>query len=219
MKTREFRVTSVQLLRLRDDVRSVTNAPVGAHLSDEEFVEYSLDLLPEERVAELDKHLASCEECNEKMIRMLDAAQARSKDRKEVLEAIPAMEAEVKQPDVIAMPRQTDRLGGVGLCGLVAAATDEPHVRWYDAEWKLAGFRESRPDGSVTLFLSSRDHRDGTLVRLWAGTWERIVELKTVPYDSEQVEAKVVIDRDERTALAAAVPLEWEIVQSIPRSK
>ena len=207
MTPREIRVNSAQLYRLRDDVLSTPVAKVSAHLSDEEFVEYSLDLLPSERVAELDSHLASCEECNEKMIRLLDATESRLGEQRphERLEAIPVtVRKDDENVDIIML--------SFGLHGSKAAWSGGSHTKWSSAKTDLAGFLESGLDGSVTVFLSSRHHGDGTLIRLRAGDWERVVELKTLSYDPRQFEARVAISRDERAALAYDVPLIVQVV-------
>ncbi len=68
--------TPHQAARLLADVSTVPSEVVGGHLTDDDFVCYSLDppRLSKEETERLDAHLKSCDSCADQMERLLDIA-------------------------------------------------------------------------------------------------------------------------------------------------
>ena len=78
---RTVQVTTEQLGRLVADLRALPGEPVGEHLSDEEFVGYTMEALQPPAIGRLDTHLASCPECATEMERLVEAAQGWDEER------------------------------------------------------------------------------------------------------------------------------------------
>lgn len=177
------------LRRLLDDLRSLPDAPVGDHLTSRQFAEYSLGLVSDDVVATIDLHLASCEECNDKMIRIFEQKAAGL--RQDILEG----------PITPGYPAGAVIMPQFGIPpGVAAHKVEKQSWDGYDDEKHYVGwYGTTDTDGNVTLFVSSGKHRDGSIVYLEAGTWKGEVELKSIPYDPGSVEGELHISRDERT--------------------
>ena len=76
MKPRKIQVTPKQLDRLLEAVRTLPEAPVGEHLSDDQFILYSMSTLSPEATSIVDQHLASCSDCATEMQRLLEASES-----------------------------------------------------------------------------------------------------------------------------------------------
>jgi hypothetical protein len=76
--TRKVRATVGQLRRLIEDARGVPPAATGAHLSDDQFVAYSMDPpdLGPEVLAIVEQHLRSCAECADRAELLLSVSEA-----------------------------------------------------------------------------------------------------------------------------------------------
>lgn len=72
---RTVQVTSGQLDRLIADIRALPSEPVGEHLMDDEFIDYTMEALAPPEFARLDTHLASCPECAAEMERLMEASE------------------------------------------------------------------------------------------------------------------------------------------------
>jgi hypothetical protein len=75
-KNPPIRVTEEQTDRLLADVLSLPSEPIGAHLSDDEFIGYAMETPTESDVDHIDEHLASCADCTVELERFLEAADA-----------------------------------------------------------------------------------------------------------------------------------------------
>lgn len=76
MSPRKIQVTSDQLARLLDDLGALPEETVGEHLSDDQFISYSLSILSPEETSIVEQHLTSCSECTTEMEHLLEAAEA-----------------------------------------------------------------------------------------------------------------------------------------------
>lgn len=79
MKERKVYVKASQVDRLIEGLRNLPSKPVGDHLRelpDDQVVDYMMETLASEDVDRIDIHLASCPECNEEMLWLLEESQA-----------------------------------------------------------------------------------------------------------------------------------------------
>lgn len=65
MRNRKIQVTVNQLKKFIGDVTAVPTEPVGEHLSDDEAIGYTMEMLTAEEAQRVDTHVASCPECAE----------------------------------------------------------------------------------------------------------------------------------------------------------
>jgi 3-oxoacyl-[acyl-carrier-protein] synthase II len=72
MKSHKNRVRTDQLEKLIDDIHSLPAEPIGEHLSDDQFILYSMEMLSKEETQSVDTHLASCEQCAIVMERLIE---------------------------------------------------------------------------------------------------------------------------------------------------
>ena len=72
MKIRKIALSTKDIDNLRTLLREVPDDMVGDHLSDDEFVRYTIGELSEEETLRIDKHLESCSECTIEMERLLE---------------------------------------------------------------------------------------------------------------------------------------------------
>lgn len=75
MTKREIQVTTDRVNKLIADLRALPDTPIGAHLSDDEFIGYTMEALEPRGIERLDTHLASCPDCAAEMERLVDAAE------------------------------------------------------------------------------------------------------------------------------------------------
>ncbi len=73
MKERNIRVTTNQLDKLLADIRALPHEPLGNHLSDDEFINYSQGTSSTEEMNRIDTHIASCSPCASEMERLIEA--------------------------------------------------------------------------------------------------------------------------------------------------
>lgn len=67
--------TTAQLNKLITEIRALPRKPVGDHLSDDEFIGYTLETLDPQHFERVDGHLASCPECTTEMKRLIEASE------------------------------------------------------------------------------------------------------------------------------------------------
>jgi hypothetical protein len=75
MKEREIQVTADQIHKLITEVRALPSTPIGDHLSDDEFIGYTMETLEPQQMERIDAHLASCPECATEMERLVEASE------------------------------------------------------------------------------------------------------------------------------------------------
>ncbi|MEW6213235.1 MAG: hypothetical protein AB1631_33370 [Acidobacteriota bacterium] len=81
MKTNKVKIDAKQADRLLGFVRSLPKDVVGEHLTDEEFINRSLETASPEEVERIDAHLSTCDECCAEVERLMEAAQALTEER------------------------------------------------------------------------------------------------------------------------------------------
>lgn len=79
MSPRKVQVTSKQLTKLLEDLMALPEETIGEHLSDDQFISYSLSILSPEETSIVEQHFASCSDCASEMEHLLEAAEAWNK--------------------------------------------------------------------------------------------------------------------------------------------
>ena len=74
MTPRRVNATRRQIARLMGDIQAVPAHPVGDHLTDDEFVGYSMAELDGDDSTRIEGHLRSCDDCAAQMERLFDVA-------------------------------------------------------------------------------------------------------------------------------------------------
>ncbi|MCH8294164.1 hypothetical protein IH992_24040 [Candidatus Poribacteria bacterium] len=74
MKTR-IQLTDHIINKLMTDLRAVPDETVGEHLAEDQFVDYTMEVLPPAEVNRLDGHLMSCEACRTEVARLIEGDQ------------------------------------------------------------------------------------------------------------------------------------------------
>ncbi len=88
MSTRKIKLTQKKTDELMADLKAAAGTG-GEHLSDDDFVGYSMQTLTPAEVARVDEHLTSCAECTRGIERMVAASQAwRGREGEQRLEAL-----------------------------------------------------------------------------------------------------------------------------------
>jgi hypothetical protein len=80
METLKIRITSKEFEELIAMLRNLPDEPVGEHLSDDEFISYVMQELPDPDLERIDEHLDSCPECTAEMERLLEIYELWRKD-------------------------------------------------------------------------------------------------------------------------------------------
>ena len=114
MKRKPIRATGAQIDRLLGDVKAVPAGPIGEHLTDDQFVAYSMDPpeLSAEATAAIDAHLSSCEACAAQMEHLLTVSEAwRGPAGQQRLASLPKSTRQSLAGQAIA--RLQDFLGGL----------------------------------------------------------------------------------------------------------
>lgn len=83
MKAHKVRITAQKVDELMALFRAMPTEPIGAHLSDEEFIGYAMQTLRQEDVSRIDEHLATCPDCTVEVERLLEGAEAWSGEQGE----------------------------------------------------------------------------------------------------------------------------------------
>jgi hypothetical protein len=91
MTQHKIQVTTKQVNKLIADLRALPDRPVGAHLSDDEFIDYTMETLEPPEIERLDTHLASCMDCVAEMERLVGAAEIWAKEPLPPLPTSPPM--------------------------------------------------------------------------------------------------------------------------------
>lgn len=205
MKTRKIRVTAKKIDELMTLFRAMPAEPVGAHLSDDEFIGYATEALSTEEMQRIDEHLASCLDCTVEIERLLETSKVwQGEQGKQRLAAL----------------RQ--RVFGTSTLWERLRAFLEPFS--YPLALQPEFFAPREPlemesqDKTCGLFIEEKPNRDvivrldattaalaGATICLSAGSWQREVRLE--PATADEVEVEVVITRAERAALPPGTEL------------
>jgi hypothetical protein len=213
MKQRESQVSAHQLERLRKELHSALTLSVDEHLSDEESIDYVMELLTEDEMARVDAHLASCPSCTAEMEHLYAVSQewqgetgqeyraALAEDRLRSVAPQPKEVAGVLQGAakwldqlVAELDKVVLALVGPPLKGLHAAApkhfapgqTEDGALRW--------DLHLDKHDNLIIQFGSHLLELEGTLLRLSAANWSQDVVLERKTPD--QLGARVVISAE-----------------------
>jgi hypothetical protein len=81
MKTNKVKIDAKQADRLLGLIRALPQDVVGPHLTDEEFINRSMETASPQETERIDAHLATCDECCSEVERLIEAAQALTPER------------------------------------------------------------------------------------------------------------------------------------------
>jgi anti-sigma factor RsiW len=213
-RQRKFRVTSSQLDRFLEDLVAGPGSPLGDHLTDSEFVEYSLEQLADHEVERIDRHLASCPDCAGELERLIEESRAWTgpegenrleRLREKVLDAAMPIEPQ-ELPAIVLMPRAAYQPARA------AARTAEPWSLGRSPDGVLSWSIAEDKAGNLTIEVSSFVLEHGSRLRFQVGSWSKEVELHTV--EPGQVAGRIEIARTERDSLPADQPLQVENVRA-----
>lgn len=231
MKTDKSQIIKEQLNQLIKETLSLPKEPVGEHLPDERFVEYSMGLLTEEEVQQVDAHLESCPDCAEQMEALLEASEAwRGETGKKHLTALrdrrlgemasqePLTES-IMQPVQEKVRTLVKRLNKrlkessfppIDLRESQLAFTTPNEPKDFDLENGYL-FMEEDADGNVIVRFDSEDmDLEGTIFRCYVGDeWEQD-RIKKV--EEDLVGAEIVFKRNKRRTLPPGTVPRFELV-------
>jgi hypothetical protein len=181
------------------------------HLTEDEFVDFVLEETPEEMEKEIDMHLESCVDCTKRLEAFYTAQEnfphkAWAARRETFVENL-------RQRIFGPWEKLRDFLKRISYPITLGEAFSTPaHTLDLESEDGVYGaFIEQKPNGDVKVFLESNaPELEGTMVHLYAGNWERSVQLDRV--DEDYVGAEIVITRDERSRLPDDTVLRAELI-------
>ncbi len=214
MKARKTIVTVRQLEQLAGILRTTLSQPFTPCLRDEEFVEYSMALRPQDDTRRIQDHLASCEECTEEMRRLVE--EARAWEGKPGEQRLAALRQRMENQGILVTPPSP------GETKLSIATLRDGLRHFLEAFSYSVAFAPSshggisRPDeresadGTFTLFIKEDKARNVLIrvavvtpeleetvkIRLSAGEWHEEVALAR--FDAYQIGAEVMIPYEER---------------------
>jgi hypothetical protein len=205
-----------------EDLTALPAEPVGEHLSDDEFISYSMETLTVEEVQRVDEHLASCPECAEQMEQLMEASEAWSGEqgkerlaalRQRVLGDTPTTLKENLVEHLAEYIFTFSELQvayadtGEGVKELKSGETEDGRLRW----------KVLKKEGNVIVRFGSHVMTAGTRLHLKAGDFQCEVVLKKVAPD--QVGAEVVITYEEWEQVPKNEVLQVEIGGEKPRDQ
>lgn len=122
MTTSKIQVTTEQVNKLLADLRALPDTPVGAHLSDDEFIGYTMEAFEPPEIKRLDTHLASCPECATEMERLVEAAEGWDEERlahlrERALTPLRGVPPEPSQPRKVPWKRLQTALENISIIG------------------------------------------------------------------------------------------------------
>ena len=218
MSRQKTALTQGQLTRLASKLLAHNREPADEHLSDDEFVYFSLGEVTDEEKMLIASHLDSCARCSAQMQGLTETSEAwrgpeaeeRFKNKWEEIRAkvssrMPARRSDLGYPSDSDGPQQATLLPDVALPG---ARLTKPIVA---IDGQLAGgsivwrIVEDDANNLIVRFRSHVMSVNGTELKLSAGNWRRVVTMAEVKPD--QSGARTVITRQEREQMQAATPL------------
>jgi hypothetical protein len=191
---------------------------VREHLTEEEFMGFLLEDLPEGASSGVDRHLELCEYCARRMEQLYEAwdsfpMAAWEADRDEF---IASLRRRIARDHGSTMPAVLDFVsGGIVLGDRSAlkawAAAPQGHAGGWRGRTEDGGLVwDILPDeqGNLSIFLSSRALGEGTRLLLSAGEWRQEVVLTRV--DQDQVGGRAWLPQAERAKLVEGADLRVE---------
>ena len=180
--------------RLLADLRGLPAEPVGPHLEDEEFVEYSMpDAVADDRI---EAHLRSCEPCAERMEHLLEVSEAwqGTEGERRLEDLSRRVVAAVRFGQLAAAVRL--QLGEMFAEAAAAAASDHPgaatgelHERHGATADRRLRWAIRQDEGALVVGIGSHDLSfEGVTLRVTLGGEERTCVLSRV---EDQVFAEI----------------------------
>ncbi len=193
--------------------RIITQEPMSAHLSEDQFIGYVTGNLGEEEMLEIDRHLEVCEDCGTQIEHLAVNAMAwsGSEGKRRVTElrkqAINNLEEQANHPlaflEELALQIRSLLSGTNLVLGMVQAATEEKKYFKQGEQWSC--YLDIDKRGNYILRISSHDlSLEGTQLRLLSKNWQR--EITLIRVDPNQVGAKVILSAED----LAKIPKEHD---------
>lgn len=222
MSRQKAALTQGQLVRLASELRARQNEPADdEHLSDEEFVYFSLGEVTDEEKMMIVSHLDACASCSAHMQGLVETSEAwqgpqaeeRFKRKWEEIRAKVSSRMAAKRSGSdslsdLAGPQHATLLQEVALCGArlpKPIAATEGELGGGSIIWRVV---EDGANNLIVRFRSSVMSVNGTQLKLSAGNWRRVVTMAEVKPD--QAGARTVITRQEREQMRAGTPLRLD---------
>lgn len=223
MKTRKIKVEAKKVDELMALFRAMPDEPIGEHLSDDQLVSYTLEMLTAEQVESLDAHLATCSQCSTEMEQLLETSEAwRGQKGEQRLDALRLhIQAELfdatlsdamqtggspglppRKPSLLE--QLLEQLGSVVLWSnplfrARSPAAAEAAAPWEDGQTEDGTLRwrivNDEEGNRIIRFGSNELTLDGVRWQLFAGDWQREFVWRQVAPD--QVGAEIVVTHEE----------------------
>lgn len=224
MSKQKVALTPRQFNRLMSEMLAHPNEPVvGAHLSDDQFVYYSLgEITREEEMEKIDRHINSCPRCLLEMERLVEAADAWRGSEAE--ERFKRKQVEIKagisskmplatrpdrpSPDPRSGPQHVTLLAEIALAGAgtgAAMAAVDGQIPGGALSWRIV---EDHAKNLILRFKARDQSLFGTRLQLSAAKWRRVLSITVI--EADQVGARTVITREERERMRAGTPLRLD---------
>ena len=188
-----------------EDIRTLPAEPVGEHLSDDEFISYSMEMLPEEEVERVDAHLASCPDCAEQMEQLLEASEAWSGEQgKQRFATLRQRVLESPKIELVGTP--ADILHSIPISAFEKLAAKTSKTSYMTTEEVLEERRTKggerrviRKEGYIIIRFASPDLKtEGQQIRVTVGDFQRESGLTKIAPDL--VGAEIQITQEEWNA-------------------
>ena len=213
LRSRPIEISSQKVEELMDLFQSISEKPNGAHLTDDQFIDYVTGDLGEEEMIQIDHHLQMCEDCGARVEHLATNAMGWSgvsvrsrfnELRQRVLSELGRQNTPRSSfLETLALQIRTLLLGTDLTAGIVRAATEEKTNFQQSDQWSC--YLDTDKRGNYVLRISSYDSTlEGSRLRLISKNWQQEVTLIRV--DQAQVGAKVVLSPKE----LAKIPLEHD---------
>jgi invasion protein IalB len=216
VKEHSVRPTSAQIEQILADLRHVPPAPAGDHLSEDELIRYSMDMVSGDELERLDRHLASCAKCCDEVIDLMEAAARWAAADSKASAAAAVRAAPERLADAwMAMLRSRIVIFHVPEMAPAYAAAAKTHPRPHDGQtpdrhlrWRCLLER----DGSLVVRLATDlPGAAGATVRVQAGNVAREGRFKSVATDEAFCE--VIFSAEERRAMKPGDTLTVSVVE------
>jgi hypothetical protein len=195
MTENRIHLTTEQVHHLASDLRGMPDAPVGEHLSDDEFVDYAAEMLDSEQIGRIDQHMESCPACTDAMLPLVDAAEAwRGEHGRQRLAALRAR-----------LLGDHGRIYIFSRTAAAAAATPQTEAEVRRGATADGRLRWTLQTDETNLYISFGSHElalEGRRFRMRVGEW-REVELRRIAAD--QLGADLTIPLD---TIPVGIPVE-----------
>jgi len=222
-RSRPIQISPQKAQELSKHFRMVTQAPMSAHLSEDQFIGYVTGDLNEEEMLEVDRHIEVCEDCGTQIEHLAANAMAwsASEGKRRIQELRKQALNNLKKQEVLdlsflgelALQIRSLLLGTNLAHGTVQAATEEKKYFRQSEQWSC--YLDIDKRGNYILRISSHDvNLEGTQLRLVSKNWQREITLNRV--DPNQVGAKVVLSPEDLTKMPQGQDFSVELIRQGP---